>query len=52
MSPRRAAAARNRRPAGTTTVKTRMAAEERTFLNPMTLRDDVIHRRTRELATE
>jgi iron-sulfur cluster repair protein YtfE (RIC family) len=29
-----------------------MAAEERTFLNPMTLRDDVIHRRTRELATE
>ncbi len=29
-----------------------MAAEERTFLSPMTLRDDVIHRRTRELATE
>lgn len=29
-----------------------MAAEERTFLSPMTLRDDVIHRRTREPATE
>ena len=29
-----------------------MAAEERTFLSPVTLRDDVIHRRTRELAGE
>jgi iron-sulfur cluster repair protein YtfE (RIC family) len=29
-----------------------MFAEERTFLGPMTLRDDVIRRRTRELATE
>ena len=29
-----------------------MAAEERTFLNPMTLRDDVIRRRTRELEAE
>jgi iron-sulfur cluster repair protein YtfE (RIC family) len=29
-----------------------MLAEERTFLSPMTLRDDVIRRRTRELATE
>jgi iron-sulfur cluster repair protein YtfE (RIC family) len=29
-----------------------MAAEERTFLSPMTLRDDVIHRRTRELMGE
>jgi iron-sulfur cluster repair protein YtfE (RIC family) len=29
-----------------------MFAEERTFLSPMTLRDDVIRRRTRELATE
>ncbi|HEX8109155.1 MAG TPA: hemerythrin domain-containing protein [Kofleriaceae bacterium] len=29
-----------------------MSAEERTFLSPMTLRDDVIRRRTRELATE
>ena len=27
-------------------------AEERTFLSPVTLRDDVIHRRTRELAGE
>jgi iron-sulfur cluster repair protein YtfE (RIC family) len=29
-----------------------MSAEERTFLNPLTLRDDVILRRTRELMTE
>ena len=29
-----------------------MSAEERTFLSPMTLRDDVIRRRTRDLATE
>lgn len=29
-----------------------MSAEERTFLSPMTLREDVIRRRTRELATE
>jgi hypothetical protein len=29
-----------------------MSAEERTFLSPLTLRDDVIRRRTRELATE
>jgi hypothetical protein len=29
-----------------------MAAEERTFLSPMTLREDVIRRRTRELVTE
>ncbi len=29
-----------------------MAAEERTFLSPVTLRDDVIHRRTRELVGE
>src|SRR5215813_11628436 len=29
-----------------------MSAEERTFLSPMTLRDDVIHRRTRELEAE
>ena len=29
-----------------------MAAEERTFLSPMTLRDDVVHHRTREQATE
>ena len=29
-----------------------MAAEERTFLSPMTLRDDVIRRRTRELVSE
>jgi iron-sulfur cluster repair protein YtfE (RIC family) len=29
-----------------------MSAEERTFLSPMTLREDVILRRTRELATE
>lgn len=29
-----------------------MAAEERTFLAPMTLRDDVIRRRTRELEAE
>ena len=29
-----------------------MSAEERTFLSPMTLREDVIRRRTRELVTE
>lgn len=29
-----------------------MAAEERTFLSPMTLRDDVIRARTRELVNE
>lgn len=29
-----------------------MSAEERTFLSPMTLREDVIRRRTRDLATE
>jgi iron-sulfur cluster repair protein YtfE (RIC family) len=29
-----------------------MLAEERTFLSPMTLREDVIRRRTRELVTE
>lgn len=29
-----------------------MAAEERTFLSPLTLRDDVIRRRTRELVSE
>ena len=29
-----------------------MAAEERTFLSPVTLRDDVIHRRTRERVGE
>jgi iron-sulfur cluster repair protein YtfE (RIC family) len=29
-----------------------MSAEERTFLAPMTLRDDVIRRRTRELEAE
>ena len=29
-----------------------MFAEERTFLSPMTLRDDVIRRRTRELEAE
>jgi iron-sulfur cluster repair protein YtfE (RIC family) len=29
-----------------------MAAEERTFLSPMTLRDEVIRTRTRELANE
>jgi iron-sulfur cluster repair protein YtfE (RIC family) len=29
-----------------------MAAEERTFLSPMTLRDDVIRTRTRELTNE
>jgi iron-sulfur cluster repair protein YtfE (RIC family) len=29
-----------------------MSAEERTFLSPMTLREDVIRRRTRDLVTE
>lgn len=29
-----------------------MSAEERTFLSPLTLRDDVIRRRTRELVSE
>ena len=29
-----------------------MSAEERTFLSPLTLREDVIQRRTRELVTE
>ncbi len=29
-----------------------MFAEERTFLSPMALREDVIRRRTRDLVTE
>jgi len=34
------------------TLDAHMAAEERTFLSPLTLREDVIRRRTRERVTE